>query len=93
MPSSNQGGRVAQRPGIPRGFASTDPERQRETADQAGTHVASPQPARTDARQDGKPDHQRGTAREQEQATAARDAGHGGGARDGQRAPGAGSRG
>lgn len=54
MPSSQQGGRGAKGPLIPRGFASMDPERQREVAsedgrasqDEGAARGARPEPAR-----------------------------------------------
>lgn len=91
MPSSNQGGRD-QRPGIPRGFASTDPERQRETADPANPDESTPQETRAAGRPERKPAHRRTTAQEQEGA-AARETGRKGGDAGGRREPGAGSRG
>ena len=58
MPSSNRDGRGAEGPGIPRGFASMDPERQREVAGQGGraaheqgaTHESAPEVARSGSR-------------------------------------------
>lgn len=55
MPSSQQDGRGAKGPLIPRGFASMDPERQREVAsedgrasqEQGAARGARPEPARS----------------------------------------------
>lgn len=81
MPSSNQDGRAAARHEIPRGFASMDPERQREIASQGGraaheqgtAHEFTPEEARAAGSKGGKSAHQRGTAHEfdSEQARAA----------------------
>lgn len=74
MPSSKQDGRGTKSPVIPRGFASMDPERQREVASEGGRN-----PQEQGADRGARPQEARGTHSRGDEAAGGRRKPEGGG--------------